>query len=77
MRERILSLILVSNEVGAGVHPSTEVGLRFSDLMGSVNQRVAAAADGVTLMVAGIPISIKDTRLSSPLASHEHAPEAP
>jgi adenosylcobinamide kinase / adenosylcobinamide-phosphate guanylyltransferase len=77
MRERILSLILVSNEVGAGVHPPTEVGLRFSDLMGSVNQRVAAAADGVTLMVAGIPISIKDTRLSSPLVSHEHAPEAP
>jgi adenosylcobinamide kinase/adenosylcobinamide-phosphate guanylyltransferase len=61
MTERLLSLIVVSNEVGAGVHPATESGLRFRDLLGSVNQRVAAAADRVTLMVAGIPVSIKDT----------------
>jgi adenosylcobinamide kinase/adenosylcobinamide-phosphate guanylyltransferase len=59
MAERLLSLVLVSNEVGQGVHPSTEVGLRFRDVLGSVNQRVAAAADGVTLMVAGIPLAIK------------------
>jgi adenosylcobinamide kinase / adenosylcobinamide-phosphate guanylyltransferase len=77
MTERLLSLILVTNEVGAGVHPTTEIGLRFSDLMGSVNQRVAAAADRVTLMVAGIPLSIKDTRPSPSPVSHELAPEAP
>jgi adenosylcobinamide kinase/adenosylcobinamide-phosphate guanylyltransferase len=77
MTQRLLSLILVSNEVGAGVHPPTEVGLRFSDLMGSVNQRVAAAADRVTLMVAGIPLPIKDTRSSPSSVSHERTPEAP
>ena len=59
MAEHCVSLVVVSNEVGEGVHPPTEVGLRFRDLLGSVNQRVAAAADGVTLMVAGIPLAIK------------------
>ncbi|HXJ81295.1 MAG TPA: bifunctional adenosylcobinamide kinase/adenosylcobinamide-phosphate guanylyltransferase [Candidatus Methylomirabilis sp.] len=62
MSERVLSLIVVSNEVGEGVVPATESGVRFRDLLGSVNQRVAAAADRVTLMVAGIPVSIKDPR---------------
>ena len=36
---------IVSNEVGEGVHPETADGLRFRDLLGTVNQRVAAAAD--------------------------------
>jgi adenosylcobinamide kinase/adenosylcobinamide-phosphate guanylyltransferase len=53
------SLTLVSNEVGEGVHPETASGLRFRDLLGSVNQRVAAACDGVVLMVAGIPLTVK------------------
>ena len=75
MAERAISLILVSNEVGTGVHPPTEVGWRFSQLLGSVNQRVAAAADRVTLMVAGIPLTIKDAPL--PPGSHGRPPEAP
>jgi len=75
MTERVLSLIVVSNEVGAGVHPPTDLGIRFQALLGMVNQRVASAADRVTLMVAGIPLSIKDT-LPSP-ASHDRAPESP
>src|SRR5262249_56624967 len=54
MTEPALSFIVVSNEVGLGVHPLTEVGLRFGDLLGVVNQRVAVAADRVTLMVAGL-----------------------
>jgi adenosylcobinamide kinase / adenosylcobinamide-phosphate guanylyltransferase len=57
--ERGVSLIVVSNEVGEGVHPPTAIGLRFRDLLGAVNQRIAAAADLVTLMVAGIPVPIK------------------
>jgi adenosylcobinamide kinase / adenosylcobinamide-phosphate guanylyltransferase len=81
-RERALSLVLVSNEVGGGVHPSTRDGLQFRDLLGLVNQRVAAAADHVTLMVAGIPLAVKsDARAYEPTraetAAHEHAPEAP
>jgi len=59
-RERLLSLLIVSNEVGEGVHPSTELGRRFRDLLGFVNQRLASAADRVTLMVAGLPMTVKD-----------------
>jgi adenosylcobinamide kinase / adenosylcobinamide-phosphate guanylyltransferase len=53
------SLTLVSNEVGEGVHPETATGLRFRDVLGTVNQRVAAACDRVVLMVAGIPLTVK------------------
>ena len=53
------SLILVSNEVGSGVHPPTELGRRYCDLLGELNQRVAALADSVVLMVAGVPLIIK------------------
>ena len=57
---RRLTLIIVSNEVGAGVHPPTEVGLHFRDILGEVNQHIAAAVDRVTYMVAGIPTIIKN-----------------
>ena len=56
---RRAGLTLVSNEVGEGVHPETAMGLRFRDLLGSVNQRIAAACDTVVLMVAGIPLTVK------------------
>ena len=52
-------VILVSNEVGSGVHAPTATGRLFSDLLGELNQQVAALADNVILMVAGIPIPIK------------------
>ena len=39
---------LISNEVGEGVHPPTEDGLRFRDLLGMVNQRLAATCDRLT-----------------------------
>jgi adenosylcobinamide kinase/adenosylcobinamide-phosphate guanylyltransferase len=57
---RAVDVTLVSNEVGEGVHPATDDGRRFRDLLGTVNQRVAAAADRVVLMVAGIPLTVKD-----------------
>ena len=56
---RRASFTLVSNEVGEGVHPETAMGLRFRDLLGIVNQRVAAVCDTVVLMVAGIPLTVK------------------
>ena len=74
-RERVVSLLVVSNEVGEGVHPSTALGRRFRDLLGSVNQRLAAAADRVTLMVAGLPMTIKD--VAPPPARREPTHEAP
>lgn len=45
--------VLVSEEVGLGVHPSTELGGRFRDALGSLNQAVAELADDVLLVVAG------------------------
>jgi adenosylcobinamide kinase / adenosylcobinamide-phosphate guanylyltransferase len=56
---RHVSFTLVSNEVGEGVHPETAMGLRFRDLLGRVNQRVAAVCDTVVLMVAGVPLTVK------------------
>lgn len=64
---RRLSLIMVSNEVGAGVHPPTQIGLRFRDVLGEVNQRLAAASDRVTYMMAGIPMVIKNVPLPKDL----------
>jgi adenosylcobinamide kinase/adenosylcobinamide-phosphate guanylyltransferase len=53
------TFILVSNEIGQGVHATTELGRRFTDLQGFLNQHVAACADTVVAMVAGIPHVIK------------------
>ena len=52
-------ITIVSNEVGEGVHPPTEAGLRYRDLLGMVNQRLAAACTRVVLMVAGVPMTVK------------------
>ena len=46
-------LVIVSDEVGLGVHPSTAAGRLFRDALGLVNQAVAAVADDVLLVVAG------------------------
>jgi adenosyl cobinamide kinase/adenosyl cobinamide phosphate guanylyltransferase len=53
LRGRAADTIVVSEEVGLGVHPETEVGRRWRDAIGEVNQTVAAAADEVLLVVAG------------------------
>jgi adenosylcobinamide kinase/adenosylcobinamide-phosphate guanylyltransferase len=45
--------VVVSEEVGLGVHPSTEAGRRFRDALGTLNQQVAAVAGDVLLVVAG------------------------
>jgi len=46
-------VVLVSDEVGLGVHPETEVGRLFRDALGTLNRAVAAVADEVVLVVAG------------------------
>lgn len=53
VRERPGDTIVVSEEVGLGVHPATEAGRRFRDALGELNQAVAAVADRVLLVVAG------------------------
>jgi adenosylcobinamide kinase/adenosylcobinamide-phosphate guanylyltransferase len=54
-------LVLVANEVGSGIVPDNALARRFRDLQGSLNQRVAAQADRVVLMVAGLPLFVKGT----------------
>ena len=54
-----MNLIVVSNELGMGVHPAEESARKFADLQGWMNQYIAARADEVFLMVAGIPVKIK------------------
>ena len=51
---------MVSSEVGLSLVPPNQLGRRFQDLLGLVNQRVASAANQVYLVVAGIPIEIKN-----------------
>jgi len=58
-RERGLTLIAVSNEVGLGVVPPYASGNVFRELLGRVNQFWAARADEVYFMVAGIPLGVK------------------
>lgn len=55
----IASIVLVSNEVGSGVVPAYALGRRFRDLAGEINQRIAAVADNVIFMIAGLPLTLK------------------
>lgn len=52
-------LILVANEVGLGIVPDNALARRFRDEAGRVNQRVAAAVDGVMFVAAGLPLKLK------------------
>ncbi len=51
--------IIVSNEVGMGLVPPYPLGRLYRDLLGRTNQRLAQIADQVVLMVAGLPLIIK------------------
>jgi adenosylcobinamide kinase/adenosylcobinamide-phosphate guanylyltransferase len=52
-------IVLVANEVGSGIVPDNALGRRFRDLQGLLNQRIAARADRVVLVVAGLPLTLK------------------
>lgn len=51
--------IFVSNEVGLGIVPDSELGRRFRDAQGRLNQAVAAACEAVVLVAASLPILLK------------------
>ncbi|MBQ1498372.1 MAG: bifunctional adenosylcobinamide kinase/adenosylcobinamide-phosphate guanylyltransferase [Sphingomonas sp.] len=52
-------LILVANETGFGIVPDNALARRFRDAAGRINQAVAATADEVMLVVAGLPMRVK------------------
>jgi adenosylcobinamide kinase/adenosylcobinamide-phosphate guanylyltransferase len=59
LREAAGPVVLVSNEVGLGLVPETALGRRFRDAAGRLNQDIAALADRVVFMAAGLPLVLK------------------
>jgi adenosylcobinamide kinase/adenosylcobinamide-phosphate guanylyltransferase len=52
-------VVIVSNEVGSGIIPMNALARRYADALGILNQQVAAAADTVVFVAAGIPTILK------------------
>ncbi len=51
--------LIVSNEVGMGIVPATRLGRVYRDVLGEVNRHMAAMADNVYFLIAGIPMVVK------------------
>lgn len=60
LRATAAHVVLVTNEVGLGVHPETELGRRYRDLLGRVNQILVAVADRALFMVSGRALVLSD-----------------
>ncbi|WP_299157559.1 bifunctional adenosylcobinamide kinase/adenosylcobinamide-phosphate guanylyltransferase [uncultured Tenacibaculum sp.] len=52
-------IIIISNEIGMGLHATTESGRKFTELQGWVNQYIAKKADKAIFMVSGLPLTLK------------------
>lgn len=59
LMQQDVHFIVVSNELGMGVHPEHESARKFADLQGWINQHIARQAEEVILMVSGIAVKIK------------------
>lgn len=71
LRRAPFPIVMVTNEVGWGVVPTTRVGRRFRDLAGFANQLVAQVADEVYLVVAGLPLRLKGNGRRAHLPPHQ------
>ena len=60
LRARSAGAVCVTNEVGMGVHPSSELGRHYRDLLGAVNVGLAAVAERALLIVAGRAVALGD-----------------
>jgi adenosylcobinamide kinase/adenosylcobinamide-phosphate guanylyltransferase len=54
-----LPILLVANEVGLSIVPETSLGRAFRDAAGRLNQQLAAVADDVTMVMAGLSLKLK------------------
>lgn len=59
LMQKEATILVVTNELGMSMHAETEVGRKFTDLQGWMNQYIASVANEVILMVSGIPVKIK------------------
>jgi len=59
LRDAAGPVVLVANEVGLGLVPETSLGRRFRDAAGRLNQELAALADRVVFIAAGLPLVLK------------------
>ncbi|UII25894.1 bifunctional adenosylcobinamide kinase/adenosylcobinamide-phosphate guanylyltransferase [Fulvivirga maritima] len=53
------TLIIISNEIGMGIHAQTEVGRKFTELQGWMNEFIASQSDKAFFMVSGLPLTLK------------------
>jgi len=60
LREAAGPVVLVANEVGLGLVPETPLGRRFRDAAGRLNREIAALADRVVFIAAGLPLVLKE-----------------
>jgi adenosylcobinamide kinase/adenosylcobinamide-phosphate guanylyltransferase len=59
VRAHAATVVMVTNEVGAGIVPDNALARRFRDVAGLANQRLAAAADEVVLVTCGLPLRLR------------------
>ena len=59
LRRRLAPTVLVANEVGLAIVPDNALARRFRDVAGLLNQRIAALADRVVFVAAGLPLVLK------------------
>jgi adenosylcobinamide kinase / adenosylcobinamide-phosphate guanylyltransferase len=60
LQKRSVPTIVITNEVGLGIHPDTELGREYRDELGRLNQQVAAIADRALLLVAGKALELSN-----------------
>ena len=60
LNRRSATTVVVSNEVGLGLHPDSPIGREYRDELGRLNQRVAAVSERVLLLVAGRALALAD-----------------
>ncbi|SFN96254.1 bifunctional adenosylcobinamide kinase/adenosylcobinamide-phosphate guanylyltransferase [Salegentibacter flavus] len=53
------NIIVISNEIGMGVHAQTKMARKFTELQGWMNQFIAQKADQAIFMVSGLPVKLK------------------